>query len=281
VHLSIITDEIAQSLEPALRVCQDLGVDTVELRGVDNTNIVFHDQRSLQRIKDQLDSLGLRVRVIDSPFLKSHFWSDHSAREPFSDFDTPRQQWAILERSFEVAHFFGASLVRTFSFWRVADPTSIREAICASIAEAVTRTEAAGLTLTLENEHACNIATGAETGWLLQQLPSTSFGITWDPGNEAAFGGAPFPEGYRHVRGRIVHVHIKDVSAQRRFVALGSGTIDYVNQLRALQEDGYDGLLSLETHYARPQEQGGQEQATRESFAALRTLCQQAAIPIE
>ena len=128
----------------------------------------------------------------------------------------------------------------------------------------------------LENEHACNLATGEEAAWLLGQIESNAFGLTWDPGNEAVLGFNAFPEGYQHVRGpRILHMHIKDVNRhlesarkEERFVKLGTGCIDYVAQFRALAADGYDGMLSLETHYNHPQ--GGREPASREEFARSR-----------
>ncbi|HLI91544.1 MAG TPA: sugar phosphate isomerase/epimerase family protein [Ktedonobacteraceae bacterium] len=282
MRFSIITDEIAQDLERALRVCRELGVSTVELRSIDGQNIVFHDESSLQRIRALLIEGGFRVGVIASPFLKSHFWGKYPyarAEQPVSDFDTQERQWEILERSFALARFFDTRLVRTFSFWRLAHPDLVRDELLAILSEAVERTEKAGLKLVLENEHACILATGAEVDWFLQRIPSQAFGVIWDPGNEAFAGSRPFPDGYRHVRGRVAHVHLKDVDGgQRRFVKMGTGIIDYAGQLRALAEDGYDGLLSLETHYKHPE--GGAEQATRESFAALRMLAGRAGVDI-
>ncbi|GHO46216.1 sugar phosphate isomerase/epimerase family protein [Ktedonospora formicarum] len=267
MQLSIVTDEISQDLEHALQVCRDLGVDTVELRTFDNKNIVFHDDASLKRVQDLLENGGFKVCSIASPFLKSPFWQNESEQE---------REWEILQHSFELAKRFNAPLVRTFSFMRVPDPTAVREKVLEVIAEAVRRTEEAGLKLVIENEHACNIATGEETGWLLERIPSTSFGVIWDPGNEAALGSSPFPEGYAHVRQRAYHVHLKDVDDQFRWTGMGAGTIDYVSQFRALAADGYEGYMSLETHYSHPQ--GGQEQATRESFASLLTLLREAGV---
>jgi sugar phosphate isomerase/epimerase len=154
------------------------------------------------------------------------------------------------------------------------------------IAEAARRTEEAGLKLIIENEHACNIATGEETGWLLRSINTPAFGVIWDPGNEAMLDSRPFPEGYEHVRGRVYHVHVKDVNRnlqeaapREHFVKVGSGCIDYVGQFRALAEDGYAGMLSLETHYIHPA--GGREWATRESCAGLRKLLQEADVTVE
>lgn len=281
MHLSVVTDEVSKDFQHALHVCQELQIKTVELRVIDDKNCVFHDQARLQRVQTQLQAGGFQVRAIDSPFLKCAF-------EDSTSIDAPAlvPEWAILQRSFEIAHLLDAPFVRTFSFLREPDPTSVRPALLEIIGEAVRHTEKAGLKLILENEHACNLATGAESGWLLKRLPSSSFGLTWDPGNEAVLGSPAFPDGYQHVRGRVFHVHVKDVnrhlaeaSRSEWFVKVGTGSIDYVKQLQALAQDGYTGYLSLETHYNHPS--GGREQATRESLAALRAIAQEAGITLD
>ena len=146
------------------------------------------------------------------------------------------------------------------------------------LAEAVERAQEAGLELALENEHECNVGTGAEARLVLDLIPSPSFGLVWDPGNEAMMGSEPFPGGYSHVRGRVSHVHLKDVDDEGNWTKVGTGIIDYPGQLRALAEDGYTGVLSLETHYEVPG--GGLEGATRESIAAVRVLCEQAGVEL-
>jgi L-ribulose-5-phosphate 3-epimerase len=284
LQLSSITDEISGDLPRALSVCRELQINTVELRVIEGKNIVFHDQTSIQHIRTLLQERGLRVCAIASPFLKCAFDGDASGALAIA---APAlvPEWEILQRSFEIAHFFGAPFVRTFSFLRVADPTSVYPALMEIIGEAVRRTEQAGLKLIIENEHACNLATGAETGWLLQRLPSPAFGVTWDPGNEAVLGSQAFPDGYEHVRGRVLHMHVKDVNrhlegAKRPewFVKVGTGSIDYVEQFRSLAQDGYNGYLSLETHYNHPT--GGREQAARESLAALRSILREAGVAL-
>ena len=170
-------------------------------------------------------------------------------------------------------------MVRAFSFWRVERPEEVREEVAGVLSEAARRTESAGLVLGLENEHTCNVATGNEAGWVLGRVTSPSFGVIWDPGNEAMLGSRPFPDGYGHVRGRIAHVHLKDVDEEGNWVRVGTGVIDYPGQLQALAEDGYAGVLSLETHYEVAG--GGPEGATRESVAALRELCGKAGVELE
>ena len=281
MRLCVVTDEISGDLDHALDVCEDLGIDTVELRVVGEANIVSHSDEGLKKIKSTLDAGGFRVGGIASPFLKCHL---HGDGEPVGDTHSAapagrEDQWGILERSFEIAHLFEAPLVRAFSFWRVEDPASVLDEVTEVLAEAADRTEAAGLTLGIENEHACNLGTGEETGWALGRIPSRAFGVIWDPGNEAALGSNPFPDGYAHVRDRVTHVHLKDVDERGEWTKMGAGVIDYVGQFRALAEDGYDGLLSIETHYAASE--GGMEAATRECAAGIRTLCERAGVSLD
>jgi L-ribulose-5-phosphate 3-epimerase len=281
MRLCIVTDEISQDLAHALDVCEDEGVSTVELRAVDGANIVSHDDDSLEKIKAMIDGRGFRVGSIASPFLKCHLHGDGDPQGA-THFAAPasrEEQWGILERSFDVAHLFGAPLVRAFSFWRVQAPEDVREEVAGVIAEAAERTGAAGLTLGIENEHACNLATGAETRWVLDRVPSSALGVIWDPGNEAVMDSEPFPGGYEQVRDRVLHVHLKDADRDGNWTKMGTGIIDYPGQFRALAEDGYAGLLSLETHYEAPD--GGAEKATRESLAAIREFCKEAGIRLQ
>ena len=211
MRLSVITDEISLDLEHALGVCADLGIRAVELRAVGGANIVFHDQSSLQRIKAILADGDFDVCAISSPFLKSHLY-EGGAPQGAMHFATPasrEEQWGILERSLRVARLLGAPVVRAFSFWRVEKPEEVREEVADVLSEAARRTESAGLMLGLENEHTCNVGTGAEAGWALGQITSPSFGVIWDPGNEAMLGSRPFPDGYGHIRGRIAHLQLR------------------------------------------------------------------------
>jgi L-ribulose-5-phosphate 3-epimerase len=78
----------------------------------------------------------------------------------------------LLERSFNVGHIFDTPLVRAFSFWRLPDPEAARDGILNILNDAIERTRKVGLRLALENEHACNIGTGAEARWYLDRLSS-------------------------------------------------------------------------------------------------------------
>jgi sugar phosphate isomerase/epimerase len=269
--LSVITDEISPDLDHALAVCVELGISTVELRGIGGANIVERDDEAIATVTDSLNRHGCAVACIASPFLKCDWWGDDDAAH--------EQQLGILRRSLAIAGELGAPIVRTFNFWRAADPTSLREPALAALAEATAICRDAGVQLGFENEHACTAATGEEAAWYLDRIPDRTFGAIWDPGNEAVVGSNPFPGGYEAVRGRIHHIHLKDSRAIARdptFVVMGEGAIDYAGQFRALAADGYDGAMSLETHVGGTDAE--RETASRASIAAIRQLAETAGL---
>jgi len=108
-----------------------------------------------------------------------------------------------------------------------------------------------GITLVLENEAACNTATGAEAAKLLAGINSPYLMLNWDAGNAAARGETPFPDGYNLLpKNRIGHCHCKDAvkkpdGSGTDWAPMGGGFIDWVGQFKALRQDGYHQAVSL------------------------------------
>ena len=123
------------------------------------------------------------------------------------------------------------------------------------------------------------MSTGTETAAFMARLAPEGLRAVWDPGN--AFCGsdeAPYPTGYEAMKPYVAHVHLKDPvrkpDGEVGWVAMGSGEVDWVGQLRALKSDGYTGILSIETHYAP---QGGTpEEGTRETLGGLKSVIERA-----
>lgn len=281
--LGIITDEISDDFDQALAVCAELNIRDIELRALWGKSIVDVDDVDLDRAAKAIVAGGFRVCSIASPFLKVHIRGDDrpAGQTHHASNATREEQWGVLERSLRIADRLDAPVVRAFSYWRVDNPEAVRDEIVADLTDATKRVHAAGKLLGLENEHACNIATGGESKWYLDRIPDTTLGMIWDPGNEAALGSDPFPAGYEAVKDRIHHVHLKDAVqiGGERFTVMGEGVIPYVDQFRALAADGYDGVLSVETHFALPD--GGKEAASRACVEATRALCARAGLSLD
>jgi sugar phosphate isomerase/epimerase len=279
---AVVTDEISQDFEHALDVMLEYGVRLAELRGLWDRNILDLTGAERHRAKAALDRRGMSVCSVASPLFKCKLWPDeeavagplHRARERGRD-----DQMTVLEQAIELARFFGTELVRCFAFWKQGPLTDrVWTEIERMFRPAVALMEREGLVLGLENEHACMIGTGAEAGRLIRQIDSPALRAIWDPGNAFCAGECSFPDGYRAVAGRIVHVHIKDAvrrpDGETAWAVVGEGEIDYPGQFRALVADGYNRTVSLETHYRPPS--GDLEEGSRRCLQAMLHLLREA-----
>jgi sugar phosphate isomerase/epimerase len=274
MKLSVITDEISQDLERAVKVMLEYGVAGAELRGVWNTNIADIDDATARRVKKLLDANGIKVSSIASPFYKCDLFEQSEEAKGPLHLATPRdlsQQMDVLHRCIDLAHFFETPIIRVFSFWRRGELTpEVEKRIVDSFAEPLKLAEQEDVILALENEHSCYLGTGAEVARVVRTIDSPHLRICWDPGNAMCAGEQPYPDGYGAVRDSVVHVHVKDgipEDGDIRWVVVGEGVINYKGQFDALRRDGYTGWVSLETH-ARID--GDAEWASRLSLQALR-----------
>ena len=77
-----------------------------------------------------------------------------------------------------------------------------------------------------------------------------SWKANWDPGNHCHATGQDFRVGYEALRPVHLHTHVKDYRpGTNHAIVPGDGDVDWLGQLQALQADGYQGLLVLETHF--------------------------------
>jgi sugar phosphate isomerase/epimerase len=267
VQLSVITDEIDARLGPALDVCDELGIRAVELRTVDGIQIVDHTAAALQTMRAELDARGFHVCAIASPFLKCDRGDD------------PDVQERVHERALETALALSAPLVRAFAYWREPDPSAVLAELGSALHRAAARASDAGLTVVLENEHECNVATAGEARAALAAADSPGLRLIWDPGNAAMLDPDSFSGlgGLETIDDRVAHVHAKDVSASGEWTRVGTGIVDFEALLRHLADVRYDGYLSFETHYQRD---GSGELATRDCVAALRSIAVQADVEL-
>jgi sugar phosphate isomerase/epimerase len=259
--IAAITDEFSPDLSRAIPMLKEIGMSGAELRVVNGKNIMDLSRDELKQAKDALDTAGLKVISIASPLLKcvlpnapdvdSRFQHDiFASKHTFED--QPR----LTDQALELAAFFGAPIIRVFSYWRTVEPEKCFDAITNALSNLAEKAAAHNVTIGLENEHACNIGTAAESAKVLAAVNHSHLKLVWDPANALVGGENPFPEGYRLLpKNRIAHVHAKDCHMEGHtpvWGPLGTRHVDWKGQIAALLEDGYDGFLSLETHWQGP-----------------------------
>lgn len=283
-RLAVINDEITQDFEKTCQIVSgDFGLHWIELRSMWNKNVVELNAKELEDAGKILSEHKLRVTDIASPLFKTDWpGAPRSAagekRDQFrADFDANAQD-KLLERCISLAQTFHTDRIRCFDFWRLDDQKPYRAAINAKLQRAAERCAKDNLVLLLENEMSCNTATGEESAAVLQAIPNKNFMLNWDPGNAAAIGSTPFPDGYQLLpKDRIGHCHCKDVvrkpDNKYDWAPVGGGIVDWVGQLQALMHDGFHYGLSLETHWHGA---GTPEASTRISMDGLRKTLKKA-----
>ena len=284
-NVSVLSDEISQDFGRALEVAsREFGLGYVDLREINKKNIMSWDAKEVAEARRLLEKYRVRVACIASPIFKVDWpGAPRSKFSPagaeFGAAFTFEQQDELLERAFDLARAFNTDRIRIFDFWRLEDQAPYRRAIDAKVREAAIKAGKRGVTLVIENEMACNTATGAESARLLAEIKEPSLELNWDPGNASHRDEVPYPDGYARLpKGRIGHVHCKDAvrgadGKTWEWAAMGRGVIDWAGQFRALKQDGYRRAVTLETHGKGG---GTPEESSRQSFAGMKALLQKA-----
>jgi L-ribulose-5-phosphate 3-epimerase len=284
-RVAVINDEISQDFAHACEITsREFGLQWIELRGMWDKNLLRLDANEIAEARRILQKFQLRVTDIASPLFKVD-WPG----SPLSKFSPKRDQFNadfmfdqqndVLDRSIALAKAFNTDRVRCFDFWRLDDVTPHREGINAKLAVATKTAGEKGITLVLENEPACNTASGAEAAKVLAAIPDPNLMLNWDPGNAGAVGETPFPDGYGLLpKNRIGHCHCKDVTKKSPgpgydWAPVGKGLIGWSGQFAALKRDGYRLAVSLETHWRGG---GTPEESTRQSWSGMRERLQAA-----
>jgi sugar phosphate isomerase/epimerase len=259
--IAVISDEISQDFDYAcFLISRKFNLEWVELRSLWGKNLQYLDDAELAAAELTLCKYRLRVTDIASPLFKVD-WPDAPRsrfsveKDSFHAAFSFEQQPYVLERSIALAKRFMTDRIRCFDFWRLDDVKPYREAIRAKLLEAATICGKQDILLMLENEFACNTATGREAVDTLAAIESPHFMLTWDPGNAVMAGEFDaFAAAWDLLpKKRIGHCHCKNAreneAGQIVWASIGAGRIDWKAQFKALAAADYRNAVSLETHW--------------------------------
>ena len=141
-QLSGFIDEISSDLGEQLDLVKALGLPSVELRSVWDTNLLDLDAAQLQRVRRELATAGVRVSSIGSPI----------GKVPITDDNEPHLE--RMRHALDVAQFFDAPFIRVFSYFMPAgdSPDDYRYEVISRMRALATIAEDSGVTLIHENE---------------------------------------------------------------------------------------------------------------------------------
>ncbi|MCP3798471.1 sugar phosphate isomerase/epimerase [Allokutzneria sp. A3M-2-11 16] len=239
MKLAVIGDEVAQDVRVVAETAAQLGLAGVEVRSFGNTPPDQMSGSQLRELRAVLDQNNLTVAGYAPPAFK------HRVPVTDEEFATVREG---LLRYCEHGAVLNAPHMRVFSFYRDAEPAPRTAARTVS---RLLENLSLPLPLVVETGTRTNTPTVRHALDFLDELGRDDIGLLWDPGNSVFSGwdAKPFPSDYQLGGDLIRHVHVKDPDGTSGYVRLGDGDLPWIDILLRLAEDGYDGFLSLETHW--------------------------------
>ncbi|MBO4767617.1 MAG: sugar phosphate isomerase/epimerase [Schwartzia sp.] len=275
--ISGFADEIAQELDVQIEAVSRLGIQYIEMRGVDGNNLIYHSDAKVKEIKQKLEDAGIKLSALGSPLGKI------GIEDPFE----PHLE--EFKRACEIAHRMDTKNIRMFSFYI---PEGKEKEYKGKVLDRLGRfADYAGrndIVLLHENEKGIYGAKAPECLEIMKKLDSDHFRAIFDFANFVQCGQDTL-EAYDLLKDYVDYIHVKDARKENGTVVpvgYGDGNVEAI--LKKLFTSGFDGFLSLEPHLfdfkgfeglergrTASLSQSGQALSGAEAFAvAHRALCE-------
>jgi sugar phosphate isomerase/epimerase len=248
---TIITDEISQDLPDIVRLVKEFKLPGIELRSMFGRAFKDLTKADIAEIKKVARGEGWKIFGCSSPVFKCDIDDAAAVRGHLDEF----------RRSLGVAQELDCDLVRVFTFLRRSpeENQKLYPRVAQHLEQLREIASGTPVRLGIENEHSCIIGTAEEAAALLGLLPDKRFGVVWDPCNVLYVPGAPqdATAGFSTIVPRLFHIHVKDArriapkpgSLHAVASPVGLGDVGWRAHLAAIQRSGYQGMISLETHW--------------------------------
>lgn len=259
-------DEIGPDLVQQMDVLESEGVKYIELRGVNNKNVLKFTQEDCREIKKKLDDRGFRISAIGSPIGKVKITEEFNKH--LDDF----------MRALDLARYFDTEYIRVFTYYpgeggKIQDN---RDEVMRRMRRKVELAKRVGITLLLENESNLYGESPENCADVLATVNSPHLRAVFDPANFVVKGYKPFDRCWPLLKKYTVYFHIKDakMGPGGKIVPAGEGDGQLEEVLGDAVASGYEGFMSLEPHLSK----GGQfsgftgPELFREAIRALKRV---------
>ncbi len=273
LKLSAFADEISPDLDEQIRVCRANQVTHIELRGVNNQNVLDFSPSLCKEIKSKLADGDIGVISIGSPIGKV---------KVTDSFEAYLDRFKI---ALDLADFFAAPLIRIFSYYPPKEGEDIRRHRDEVMRRMQAKTELVrnrNVTLVHENEVKIYGEKGRECLDMMKTIDSPKLRSAFDFANFVQAGEKP-RDNWPLLKPYTIHIHIKDaMMGSGKVVPAGKGDGDVESILVDAYRSGYRGFLSLEPHLAKHEQFSGFSGPDLFKVAAdaLKDLCRRNKIPL-
>ena len=209
-ELYAFADETHPEIDLQIRTLLRNGLQGLEIRDVDGTNVSDITEEKAREVRKKLDDHGLITWSIGSPIGKSDLSED------------PAVENERLKRTLETAGILGARRIRIFSFWQVqgADPALITNEVVERLGTFAEIAKGSGVLLCHENEKGIFGDLAIRCRLILNQLPEIA--AVFDPANFVQVGQETL-SAWELLRDRVDYMHIKDALSSGDVVPPGLG----------------------------------------------------------
>lgn len=235
--LSAFADEYSPNFDKQLEGLRKNGVEMMEIRGVDGTNIADITTEKAKEIKLKLDKSGIKVSAIGSPLGKIKITDPI---EPHLD---------QLRRVIETAKILDTKRIRMFSFYMPEGekPEKYRDEVFKRLEKMLEIAESEGISLCHENEKGIYGDIPERCAEIFEHFGNRLKGV-FDHANFLNVGAEPYPYGYELLKKHITYFHIKDAVGNEIYPA-GKGDGRIPETIERIKSD-FDGevILTVEPH---------------------------------
>ena len=247
--LTGFADEISPDLEEQLDTLAAEDIHYVELRGVNNKNVLDFTDEEAETIRTRFDEADIHVSAIGSPIGKVKITSD---------FEEHLQRF---RRAMDLADLFGTNQIRLFSYFipEGEAPGSYRDEVMRRMKAKTALAEERGITLLHENERQIFGDLPERCLDILETVDSPRLRAIWDAANFICCDLAnPHDAGFDMLADYIHYLHIKDARlSDHAMLPAGEGDAQIAKTLQTLKDRGFTGFVSLEPHLAHGGQFGG------------------------
>lgn len=236
--LSAFADEYKTDFDGQLEGLRAFGIDFMELRFVNGTNVAALTDDEVKTVKSKLKANNIRVSAIGSPLGKINTADDMDA------------EMAKAERVFKTACELETKNIRMFSFYLDENKTKEenRSIVFSSLERMVKLASKYGVVLCHENEAKIYGESPLACREILDYFGG-EMKCVFDMGNFTLDSYKPYPDAYELLKGYIEYFHIKDSLSAGAIVPPGCGEAQIEELLEAhCAYSMKDYFITLEPH---------------------------------
>lgn len=239
------------SLCDTIKILADIGYDGLEIMAdVPHAYPPDLTDKEKAKIKQMLNETGLRISNINA-FMMCAIQDFHhpSWIEPERERREMRLQHTI--NCIALAKDLGAGTISTEPGGPLngTNADEAMELFVEGIRRVAPYAREAGVKVLVEPEPGLLIETSSQFKRFIEQVDSDAIGLNCDIGHFFCVGESP-AKVIREMKPYAGHFHIEDIASTRvhHHLLPGEGVIDFAEVFQAIQEIGYDGLVTIELY---------------------------------